>query len=264
MRNIFLVSALCLILGISSGVNADETIKTITFGYTPWKPIYYLSKDGEPRGIYAEILEEIFEKKLGYKVVFKTFPWKRCQKYLELGKIDFTIMMPSEERLKYSDKSQNVFYDFYLHVFTYEGHPLIEKIEKIRTVDDIKRLEIIPVTNAGNGWHKKNIDAYGIQTIYLNRESQIFPFLSLKRADIIIDVLAPSLDVIREHNLQDSIQVTAARFGPTSMHLMMSKLSKHRKLLPAIDKAFGELKANGDIRRIVDKYERNDDFKSVE
>lgn len=260
----FFVSALCLLLAISSGVNADETIKTITFGYTSWKPIYYLSKDDEPRGIYAEILEELFEKKLGYEVVYKAYPWKRCQKYLELGKIDFTIMMPSKERLKYSDKSQNVFYDFYLNVFTYKGHPLIETIEKIKTVDDIKRLKIISVTNAGNGWHKKNIDAYGIETIYLNKESQIFTFLSLKRADIIIDVLAPSLNVIREQNLQDSIQVTTARFGPTSMHLMMSKLSKHRKLLPAIDKAFSELKANGDIRRIVDKYEKIDDFKNVQ
>lgn len=258
------MSALCLLLGFSSDINADETTKTITFGYTTWKPIYYLSKDDEPRGIYAEILKELFEKKLGYKVVYKIFPWKRCQKYLELGKIDFTIMMPSKERLKYSDKSQNVFYDFYLHVFTYKGHPLIEKIEKIQTVDDIKRLKIIPVTNAGNGWHKKNIDAYGIETIHLINESQIFPFLSLKRADIVIDVLAPSLAVIREQNLQDSIQVTTARFGPTSMHLMMSKLSKHRELLPAIDEAFAELKASGVIKRIVDKYEKIDDFKSVQ
>ncbi len=70
--------------------------------------------------------------------------------------------------------------------------------------------------------------------------------------------------MIKENNLQDSIQVTGARFGPTSMHLMMSKLSKHRKLLPAIDKAFAELKANGDIKRIVEKYEKIDDFKNVQ
>ncbi len=116
----------------------------------------------------------------------------------------------------------------------------------------------MPVTNLGNGWHKKNIDAYGIKTNYLSQDVQLFEYLARKRADIVIDLLVPSLHYIREQEFEDALEVTDVQFGPLDMHLMLSKKSKFLDRLPEIDEAFRQLKSAGTIDSIIQRYESLD------
>lgn len=232
----------------------------VTFVFTEWKPVFYLDQNNRMRGIYAEILTELFEKKLDIQLQFELLPWKRCQHNIQTGDADITIMLPTEERLQFAAASAAPLYRFYLNIFTYKKHPKLDEIRNIQSPQDIKRLNLVPVTNLGNGWHKKNIDAYGIKTDYLAEDIQLFEYLARKRADIVIDLLVPSLHYIRKQELEDSIEITDVRFGPLDMHLMISKKSKLIDSLPEIDEAFQQLKNEGAIDRIIQRYESLDGY----
>lgn len=239
-------------------LNAATQPDQVTFTFTEWKPVFYLDQNKRMRGVYAEILIELFEKKLGMKIRYEMAPWKRCQHYIQTGDADITIMLPTEERLQYAVKSALPLYQFSLNIFTYKNHPKLEEIKKITSPQDIKRLNLIPATNLGNGWHKNNIDKHGIDTHYLSEDIQLFEYLSRQRADMVIDLLVPSLHYIREQKLEDVIEVTDVRFGPLDMHLMLSKKSKFLDRLPQIDEAFQQLKREGVIDSIILRYESLD------
>ncbi|WDP91758.1 MAG: transporter substrate-binding domain-containing protein [Desulfobacter sp.] len=227
----------------------------ITFAFSEWQPVFHIDENKEMQGLYPEILAELFEKRLGITVVGVDLPWVRSQMNIKNGQSDFSLMVPNEERLAYTEMSKEPVCQLFMNVFTYKGHPKLEAIRKITSARDIKRLGLRPATNIGNGWHKKNIDAYGIHTDYLPDDRLIFRYLAKKRADIVIDILVPSLYHIRKETLQSQIEVTDARFGPLNIHLMMGKKSKYRHLMPRIDQAIAEMKRQGVIQKLMAKFE---------
>ncbi len=253
-----LILSVVVALWMPAEANASSQPEQIKFVFSEWKPVFYLDQNKRMRGVYAEILTELFEKKLGMEIRYEMLPWKRCQHYIQTGDADITIMFPTEERLQYAAKSASPLYQFSLNIFTYKNHPKLEEIKKVTSPQDIKLLNLVPVTNLGNGWHKNNIDNHGIKTHYLAEDIQLFEYLARKRADIVIDLLVPSLHYIKEQELEDAIEVTDVRFGPLEMHLMLSKKSRFLNRLPEIDEAFEQLKSEGAMDSIIQRYESLD------
>lgn len=240
-----------------SNVSANTTQKannTITYAFAAWTPIVYMDHNGVSKGLFIEMLNELFVKKLKMNLDVNSVPWIRAQKYVEDGIADFLITVPTEERLKYAVASEVSFFNLYLHVYTYKNHEKINEIKKIKTAQDIKRLGLIPVSNLGNGWHKENIDSFGINTHYVSQDDNIARFLASKRSDIMIDAPVPMNHIIKTEGLSSKIVLTEARFGPVVFHLLMGKKSKHFNLMPKINKALAELHEDGTFDRLLMKY----------
>jgi polar amino acid transport system substrate-binding protein len=125
------------------------------FSTSNWPPYIYTSADGKAQGLYVDILTELFKNKLEMELVFQKVPWKRAQSNVENGQADFLVTVPTEKRLEYTVKSDAPLLEFYLRIFAYAHHPKLAKIHTISSGRDIKELGLIPVTNIGNGWHKK-------------------------------------------------------------------------------------------------------------
>lgn len=62
-------------------------------------------------------------------------------------------------------------------LYTYKDHPKLDEIKQIKEVIDIKKLNLKPISNLGNGWHKQNIDIYGIKTLYVKEDENIIQVL---------------------------------------------------------------------------------------
>jgi len=262
-----LLSAFFLLLSVCQSASAEssqnsfsEVIYSLPEG--DWYPVHYKGKTSidkiegcsEHEGLFIELLDEVFNKRLGVDLNCHPRPWKRAQANVKRGVADFLITVPTEDRLKYSVKSKQPIFQLFMHVYTYADHPLIENIKNIKTVQDIVRLGLIPVTNRGNGWHKENIDSYGASTHYVNLDEDIIKFLAAKRADIMIDAAITTNYKIKKLGLSSKLEFTEVRFGPLNFHILMSKKAKAVRLMPAIDAAIKSMIDRGVLEKTTQKY----------
>ena len=161
--------------------------KTITYATLEWIPFSYIDEKGESKGLYFDILKEIFEIEMNIKLNFQMLPWKRAQFNVKNGKADLLLTVATQNRLEYAIKTELPILQLYLYAYTYKKHPKFDEINTVSSGINIKQLNLIPVTNLGNNWHKNNIDNYGVKTHYVPSEEIAFMFLASKRADITIE-----------------------------------------------------------------------------
>jgi polar amino acid transport system substrate-binding protein len=255
MKFLYLLAILCFIYPtISQSTQSNPLTITYAIG-PPSVPLYELepAKESGWKGLFIEIAEKIFDD-LGYKVVIEQYPWTRAQQKVKEGYVDFTVSIPTAERLKYALKSDEPILQMYFNIYTYADHPKLDEIRKIKTVQDIISLKLKPVTNLGNGWHKENIEDAGVTTFYVPNDENLVHFLALKRADIMIDAPIFMNYLAKENNLESKIVKTDVLFGPINFHLLVSKNSKYADLMPEINKTINKLVHNGILEQMVSRY----------
>ena len=255
--NVYSIFVVLLILfPVNSRAQASE--KEITFSYTEWRPILYQDQ-GIPKGLYIDILKELFEVELGLGLSYRQRPWKRAQVEVEEGKSDLLITIPTEERRKYALISEQPIFPLYFGIYTYTGHPKLEQIEEIKTIQDIIDLDLVAVSNLGNGWHKENVEDQGVATFLATQDKSIAKILSMRRGDIMIEPPVAMNDVIKRNNLTEQLVLTKARFGPTNLHILLSRKSKHRDKMPNINRALNRMIKDGRLQRMIDGYSKLED-----
>ncbi len=223
-----------------------------------WVPMTYTNEAGRRSGLLVDIAREVFERELGLNLICIERPWKRAQLEVENGTSDFIITVATPSRKKYALSGTHAFYTLPLYVYTYAGHEKLDAIHGIRSARDIKALNLRPVTNLGNGWHKDNIDAHGIHTHYVGKEDNILLFLANKRADIMIDAVVPTNYLIDKMKLSRDIILTKSRFSQVDFHLLLSRKSKYAPWMSRIDTAHERAEKSGRIQAIISKYERRE------
>ncbi|MCW9035738.1 MAG: transporter substrate-binding domain-containing protein [Rhodospirillales bacterium] len=226
----------------------------ISYTFANWEPAIYLDDSSQAKGMFAELLNEIFVKEMKMKLVFKKRPWARAQRDVEIGNSDFLITVDSQERLKYSMKSATPLFLLYLNVYSYHGHEQLKEIENIKTVEDIIKLKLLVASNLGNGWHKENVEQKGVETTYIPTDESLARFVAAKRTDIMIDAPLTMNHLIKKLGLSSEIVMTPAKFGPLNFYLLVSKKSKHLHRLPEINQAISKLKQEGVLDQIISKY----------
>lgn len=250
---VLLIFVLVLFFAVVKTASAG-TNHQLVFTSAEWPPVIYLDEKGKMSGLYADLLHEVFIKRIGLEFQYKQVPWRRAQREVKEGIADFLIAIPDTERLLYAVSSKRAFFKLYLNVYTYENHPRIQEIQRIKTVGDIKRLGLTTVSNMGNGWQKTNVEAIGIPTFYALTEEEACLFLARKRADIMIDAVVPTNHIIKKLGLVDDLVITGASFGPIDLHLLMSKESKYLPFMDRIDTAFTELEEDGTLEKLLERY----------
>ena len=220
-----------------------------------WYPFYYRdAASGRLRGVWIDMLHLLFEKELGWRVRTVRRPWPRAQSEVRSGQTDFLITASTSARRRYALATAAPFFQLRLHLYTYAGHPRIEAIEKIRNVEDVKRLGLTLVSNQGNGWHREHMEERGVKTIYVMGDEQMVRFLALKRADGMVDVAPTMNHLIDRLGLRSRLVETDATFGPIDFYIMVGKKSPFSVKMAEINAALGRLRANGTLARIWEKY----------
>ncbi|NNG01232.1 MAG: transporter substrate-binding domain-containing protein [Desulfobacteraceae bacterium] len=237
--------------------NADEKDQTgkATYAFSGWEPFSYIDEQGEVKGLYIDILREIFDNDFGVPLGFHARPWKRAQLSVETGEADFLVTIATEERLGYAIKSEDPILELHLFVYTYKNHPKLGEINGISSGIDIKELGLTPVTNIGNNWHKINIDSHGVDTHYVPTENNAFDFLAARRADILIEPLFTGTFLINQMGLSDKVIPTEAKFGPLVFHLLMSKKSPYAAKMDQINLAIKRVTSSARYQAILNQYE---------
>ncbi|NDV26374.1 ABC transporter substrate-binding protein [Desulfovibrio sp. JC010] len=227
--------------------------RSLTIAYPDYWPFFSRSENGTMDGMFYEIISKAaLNSKI--RLQWNEYPWKRCQRYVQQGRADAMITVPTKERLEYSVTHPTPFYNKTMNIFTYAGHPKMGIINKIKNIDDLKASGLTVITYAGNGWNDKHIRSRGIKVQESHLREGVWPMLSRGRGDLIIEWPAGAWPDIDRQGLRKKIIQTDIVLESMPFHLLISKKSPYASSIGTISNTLADMKKNGSIQEIIHKY----------
>ena len=242
--------ALALMLGITRPAAAQEPLR---IDFPEFWPFFATEANGQIEGFFHDIVTEALAR-MDVKATWTPFPWPRCQEHVRTGEADAMVTVPTPERLYYAKTHTDPFYRKDLKVFTYKGHPRIEQIRSIRSIDDIFRGGFSVVTYSGNGWNDKHIKVRGIKTYETPKLENVWRMLANRRGDIAIEWPGGAWPDIIADGVEKLITQTDVTLESMPFHLMIRRTSPYADRLPEFNQVILNMKKDGTLDRIVDKY----------
>lgn len=245
---------LLMAAGTSAAADSRPVIRQ-AIDDSDWYPFYYYAgPERKLEGLMTEMVNALFVKELGWQLIFAERPWMRAQNEVEEGEADFFITIPTEARSRYALVTGIPLLRLYLNLYTYADHPRLEQLRNVRTAEDIRNLDLVLVSNRGNGWIRANMEEQGVKTQWVAGDEEIIRFLALKRADAMIEV-APAINHrIEEMGLTDSLVKTDVVFGPIDIYVMVGKKSKFALRIDEINSALQRMQAEGVFEKLWSGY----------
>ncbi len=241
---------LLITLSLSGKIVAFENT-TIKISHAYFEP-YIWSENGISKGIYVDILKEVFEKRMGITIEFENFPWLRAQRRVQSGKSDGMITLYTPERAEYTSSGKVPIFIETMGLFTYVNHPRLEQMKNIQSIGDIREFQIL--TYFGDGVSIERFSGFDVDYGASDLKS-VLKKLQLKRGDMLIQSKAVTLYNIKKLRLENSIiQVPGISFGVLEFKLCISKESPYIGIIPVFDETLSTLRQDGTIQKIFEKY----------
>jgi polar amino acid transport system substrate-binding protein len=226
---------------------------TLVFAFDPWPP-YHEIVNGKEEGVLVEIVNELFTKRLGYRIEYNQLPWARAQYQVKYGQSDFMITIPIGDRLDYTYASDIPVFVSKFVIYTYPDHPRFNEIELIGSRDDLQKAELTAVSILGYEWFETNVEPYVSGFHYAIDDSEALILLSKKRADIIIASEEPTNVHIKKLSLESLVTQTKAVYEEKEMHILLSKENAVPGLLDELNTTLKEMKEEGVIDKIMESF----------
>jgi polar amino acid transport system substrate-binding protein len=226
----------------------------LKFVYTNYAPANYQTETGEFKGFFVDIVIEAFKKRMGIPVEIAIFPWKRCQAMVEAGEADMILTIPTPERAVYTITHEKPFWIKKWRLYTYTGHPAIDKFNTFKGLEDLKTGGYTVVSYLGNGWTKTMVEDAGIPCVNANTVEGMYKMLAEKRGDVLIEdtiLVNPSLKSLQ---LADKIIATEGVVAESNYHMLIGKKSQYAEIVPQLNKTIEDMWKDGTIEKILTEY----------
>lgn len=238
-------------LACLAALSADPSQFTVAIGDEQWPLIQTWDTEGNYAGLYAEFMADL-GRRMGWTARLKPVPWARAQESVASGDADAMIAVATPARLAIAHGSDDPVFSLYFTVYTWKGHPRLEEIQSLKSLDDVLRSGLTTVSNRGNGWHVEHVEALGIPTAWVNDDTTMLRFLTARRSDLIIDSPLTMAPRIRELRLGDKIVSTKVRLEETRLSLLVSKKSPFAADWKDINLAVTEVVNGPEYRKLLD------------
>lgn len=237
-----------VILSFMSAIaNSNEIV--IASGHSEYPP--FMWKAGKKIiGVGAELTSKIFEE-IGIKVDCKYIgPWKRVQHEAKNGRLDLILgIYKNEDRIKYLAYPDE----------SYTSDPVVIFVKKGKSFsfsgwDDLigKNGGAIIGDSFGQSFDsfaKKNLNVYRMV-----KTQHGFRMIILGRLEYLIYGLYPGRIKTIEMELKNEIDYLPMHVIESNAYQAFSKKSKFLKHLPYFNKRIAELKADGTVLKLIEKY----------
>ena len=231
--------------------------KIFRLSHDNYKPFHWFDKDSvKTKGIFIDMVDELIGKRMGYKVIYKEYPWKRAQKTVEDGINDAFITTPTPERLKYTVVGKNPFIKMKKVIFTQPDNSKLEAIKEVRELCDLRQIDDLKIVDyLGNGWCKKNIEEdLGIVRIKSASFDSVLRMLSAKRGDIFIEEPVIVNYYIKENRLESRIIQLPVVLGVADFKLCIGVNSAFKGKTEKFDKHLKDMQEDGTMGKILKKW----------
>lgn len=233
---------------MAGAVGAQEVMK---FGYEETATPYSWNENGQMKGILIDIANEVIQKRMGIPVSHHGYPWIRAQHLVKKGVLDAHITN-GPNRKEWAEHSSEA--AILLEHLPYVGakNQNLSKIRDAKSLEDLKPFKF--VDNRGSGWAQKNLVEKGFNVHLVAEHNMIYRLLAKGRVDVTINMSHIARFYIKQLGLNDQIIELPAIIPPLPFHLVVGKKSPFTKIIPKFDQTIRQMKADGFLQKILDKY----------
>jgi len=210
---------------------------------------FSFEENNEMKGIFIDINNEVFGKKLGLKVVHAGYPWTRAQEMVKNGTADGFVTLPTAERMVYSKQSREP--SVITEVFAYVSAKRVSEFQNVKHLVDTRKYR--HCSYIGNAWTKINLVGFNIA--WAPSQESVLQMIAYKRVDMYLGSKQGVDYNIKKLNLNDLIASLPVAFDTSAFYICISNQSKYQTLLPGIDKVLKQMRKDGMMKRIYQKYE---------
>lgn len=231
----------------SSKAAAEEYV----IGTDPWPP-FTISKNGELSGIDVDLIREIEKRLPNVTFRFKEIPWSRALHYMANGSIDaITGLAKREERERYILYTDPPYYsDCSSRFYMRAGFG-----KYIKQYEDLYQYEVGHVANSAYFAlfdKDKALNKYSV-----THEEQLLKMLKNRRLDVIIGTSCQVDYHIKLKGLSGRFEQAEYKPGNNvDLYLGLSRKSPITRIQPQLNQVIEQLKREGVIQKIADKYFR--------
>lgn len=220
--------------------------------FETYSPLSFRPDGGALRGILPDAIGEVVTR-MGMAVEHTGYPWARAQLLVKNGEQDGICTIATPERLEYAVAAQEPVVSAPRRVFARADCPLLPKLKQARTLDELRAINPVVVSYAGNGWAKTNLESSFKVESALNFETAL-KMLVARRGDVMIDNA-----LTMQYSLQRTEGAGEVVMLPTDLEtsyfqLLVGKKSPHVALLPAFDNVLRQFKKTPAYLKIFQTY----------
>lgn len=252
-KSVIFISLFCCFFFLRA---AEEEI--IEFVYAGNYPPYSFSDNSVASGVLPELVEILLAESLGYTVSHEILPWARCQMLVEQGRKDGIFTIPTPKRESYSEITSNAVYHANFVMWTGINNPNVPILKEITSLEALESYEkLLHIKMRGAGWHARHLSGMKKMQVQ-NNPLDIHKLLAKNRADVYIEQ-----EILMHYQLArtgfDSMVIKIpAVLDKTGWHIMISKKSKHVRVIDELNKLLERMSHSGEleqiVKRVVQKY----------
>lgn len=244
----------CILFVIIVATMPTSAKETIRFVYFDDYPPFGWEENGTMRGIYIDIVNEVFKKRLEIPVEHKGFPWRRAQVLVFNGAADGLCTVITPERLKFTAATQHAIIEADFKIFVPRNSSNLERLRQVSSISGLKDFKLVDY--AGSGWANENLVDTGLDVHWLERNEQIWKFLLLGRADATVKNEWTSRYSLKKRGYRDQFIELPHPMSPKpiSFHIFIGKKSPFLPILKQADESLRQMKEDGTLLRIYEQY----------
>ncbi len=237
---------------------SDSKSNKVILSEDPWPP-YIMGVAGHPPsgGIAVDILQRVFDN-LGVTLEMNLYPWARSLEMVKQGREDgHMLLVRSLEWDQYMTYSVPLVDDrFLLWTRKEDGSPI-----QWQQFSDLKPYKIAITENYSYGREfTQAVDEHQLTIFDAVSDELNFKLLLGKRFDAFICLESVANTIFASNpNFKAQFVASAKPIAELPLIMALAKNSPAVALLPKINQQIMQMKASGEISRIIGKYQMTDD-----
>jgi polar amino acid transport system substrate-binding protein len=248
MKRRILVCVSMLIILVTP-LHAEDTMD---FNFFSDSEPYFWIKDEQPQGILVDIINEAVQERMGIPAKCSGYPWKRAQNYVRNGKADALITV-CEYRKDWTVSGEETVFLLEMKIFVKNGGSKFSQLKKVRTLEELKPFNLI--SYIGDGWAKKNLIEKNFNVHLVAKQEIIYRMLDAGRGDANANGVHIGRYMIKKLGLKDKITELPVVIESLPFKLCVGKKSPYVKVIPEFDETVRQMKQDGTMQKIFDKYQ---------
>ncbi|MBF0224162.1 MAG: transporter substrate-binding domain-containing protein [Desulfobacterales bacterium] len=246
MKKCFIILAILVIYIIPAF--SDDAMK---FGFSEeWKPFDWQENE-QCQGILVDIANEAIQKRMGISVVCYIYPWERVQHLVRENALD-ALISNGPLRKEWAEHSNEILIELEWKIYLKASNPKLEQIKKANSLEDLRPFQFVDYI--GNGWAKANLVDKNFNIYLVSVPSKVFEVIAKGRGDINIIPAIIGRYYLKELGLKEQIVELPPVIPAIPFHLVIGKKSPFTKILPKFDQVIKQMKEDGSLQAIIDKY----------
>lgn len=195
----------------------------IIFCYDPWQPMHKADENGNPEGYIADRVKLIFSTEMKLTLKSLELPWLRATKMVENGECHFFVTTPTDKRKVFSIPAKDPILISRLVMITNKRNDNLTKLNQVKNLDDLQKLNLTGAAVNGNGWWENHITKRGIKSYPLSKFSQLPSFIADGKADFTIVDIYESVDMLKDKTTGPGLAQADPYLSENPLHVMFSK-----------------------------------------